>query len=220
MREKSEGNIWTWILVDIYIPFQASICNASLAVPTTLVGFTAVISRVLLPAIPSFLRLDSITLFALQNENKIQLLTIKNWTVKCGLILFSRWFGLLQYVARYMLSVMSATTKLARLKKKNLFCLPDLLVAILSLFQHNNRMQNSRIFLVFLLSFLSFFLSFFSLRRGEGGGEGHECEKVSNEHGLLLDITFVWDPRTEGLHCSPGNWNPVRQRNCNNKRKS
>ena len=52
-------------------------------------------------------------------------------------------------------------------------------------------MQNSRIFLVFPLPFLSFFLSFFSLRRGEGGGEGHECEKVSNEHGLLLDITFV-----------------------------
>ena len=170
MREKSEGNIWTWILVDIYIPFQASICNASLAVPTTLVGFTAVISRVLLSAIPSFLRLDSITLFALQNENKIQLLTIKNWTVKCGLILFSRWFGLLQYVARYMLSVMSATTKLARLKKKNLFCLPDLLVAILSLFQHNNRMQNSRIFLVFPLPFL-FFLSFvFFLKAGRGGG--------------------------------------------------
>ena len=101
----------------MYIPFQASICNASLAVPTTLVGFTAVISRVLLPAIPSFLRLDFITLFALQNENKIQLLTIKNWTVKCGLILFSRWFGLLQYVARYMLSAMSATTNHARLKK-------------------------------------------------------------------------------------------------------
>ena len=170
MREKSEGNIWTWILVDIYIPFQASICNASLAVPKTLVGFTAVISRVLLPAIPSFLRLDSITLFALQNEIKIQLLTLKNWTVKCGLILFFRWFGLLQYVARYMLSAVSATTKHARLKKKNLFCLPDLLVAILSLFQHNNRMQNSRIFLVFPLPFLSFFLSFFSLRRGEGGG--------------------------------------------------
>ena len=170
MREKSEGNIWTGILVDRYIPFQASICNASLAVPKTLVGFTAVISRVLLPAIPSFLRLDSITLFALQNEIKIQLLTLKNWTVKCGLILFFRWFGLLQYVARYMLSAVSATTKHARLKKKNLFCLPDLLVAILSLFQHNNRMQNSRIFLVFPLPFLSFFLSFFSLRRGEGGG--------------------------------------------------
>ena len=55
--------------------------------------------------------------------------------------------------------------------KKNLCCLPDLLVAILSLFQHNNRMQNSRIFLVFLLSFLSFFLSFvFFLKAGRGGG--------------------------------------------------
>ena len=61
-----------------------------------------------------------------------------------------------------------------------------------SLFQHNNRMQNSRIFLVFLLSFLSFFHSIvFFLKAGRGGGEGHECEKVSNEHGLLLDITFV-----------------------------
>ena len=29
----------------------------------------------------------------------------------------SRWFGLLQYVARYMLSAMSATTKHASLKK-------------------------------------------------------------------------------------------------------
>ena len=55
--------------------------------------------------------------------------------------------------------------------KKNLCCLPDLLVAILSLSQHNNRMQNSRIFLVFLLSFLSFFLSFvFFLKAGRGGG--------------------------------------------------
>ena len=33
-------------------------------------------------------------------------------------------------------------------------------------------MQNSRIFLVFLLSFLSFFLSFvFFLKAGRGGGE-------------------------------------------------
>lgn len=99
------------------IPFQASICNASLAVPTTLVGFTAVISRVLLPAIPSLVRLDFITLFALQNENKIQLLTLKDWTVKCRLILFFRWFGLLHYVARYVLSAKSATTKHARLRK-------------------------------------------------------------------------------------------------------
>ena len=53
-------------------------------------------------------------------------------------------------------------------------------------------MQNSRIFLVFPLPFL-FFLSFvFFLKAGRGGGGGHECgEKVSNEHGLLLDITFV-----------------------------
>ena len=84
--------------------------------------------------------------------------------------------------------------KACQVKKKNLFCLPDLLVAILSLFQHNNRMQNSRIFLVFLLSFLSFFLSFFSLRRGEGGGGkvmNVKRSQTSMDY-ILLDITFVW----------------------------
>ena len=207
MREKSKGNIWAWILVDMCIPFQASICNASLAVPTTLVGFTAVISRVLLPAIPSPLSLDSITLFALQNENNIQLLTFRDWTVKCGLILFFRWFVLLQYVARYVRSAMGATTKHARLRKFVLSTRPTC---------SDNRMQNSRILIPF---FFSLFLSF-SLRWVGGGGEGHECENVSNEHGLLLDITFVWDPRTGGSHCSPGNWNPVWKKNCNNERKS
>lgn len=157
MREKSKGNIWAWILVDMCIPFQASICNASLAVPTTLVGFTAVISRVLLPAIPSPLSLDSITLFALQNENNIQLLTFRDWTVKCGLILFFRWFVLLQYVARYVRSAMGATTKHARLRKFVLSTRPTC---------SDNRMQNSRILIPF---FFSLFLSF-SLRWVGGGG--------------------------------------------------
>ena len=48
-------------------------------------------------------------------------------------------------------------------------------------------MQNSRILRPF---FFSFFLSFFFFKvGGRGGGvcdgEGHECETVSNEHGLI-----------------------------------